>query len=32
MGLIGDDYKTARLHLLANLDGDIAFRDGRRAA
>jgi hypothetical protein len=32
LGLNGDEYKTARLHLLANLEGDIAFHDGRRAA
>lgn len=32
LGLNGDEFKTARLHLLANLEGDIAFRNGRRAA
>lgn len=26
LGLIGDEFKTARHHLLANLDGDIAWR------
>jgi hypothetical protein len=26
LGLIGDEFKTARLHLLANLEGDIAWR------
>ena len=26
LGLIGDEFKTARLHLLANLKGDIAWR------
>lgn len=26
MGLIGDEFKTARHHLLANLEGDIAWR------
>ena len=32
LGLNGDEFKTARLHLLANLDGDIAYRNGREAA
>lgn len=32
LGLIGDEYATCRKHLLANLTGDIAFRNGRRAA
>lgn len=32
LGLIGEEFQTARLHLLANLDGDSAFRNGRRAA
>lgn len=27
LGLIGDEFKTARLHLLKNLDGNIAWRD-----
>jgi len=26
LGLIGDEFKTARLHLLANLEGDSAWR------
>lgn len=29
LGLIGDEFKTARTHLLANLEGDIAFLNGR---
>lgn len=32
LGLIGDEFETARHHLLAKLTGDIAFRDNRRAA
>lgn len=32
LGLNGEEYKTARLHLLANLEGDIAWRHGRRVA
>ncbi len=32
LGMIGDEFKTARLHLLANLEGDSAFRNGRQAA
>ena len=32
LGLNGDEFKTARQHLLANLEGDTAFRNGRRAA
>ena len=31
MGMIGDEFKTARKHLLDALDGDIAFRNGRQA-
>lgn len=27
LGLIGDEYKTCRTHLLANLEGDTAFRN-----
>jgi hypothetical protein len=27
LGMIGDEFKTARLHLLANLAGDAAFRE-----
>lgn len=30
LGLIGDEFKTARLHLMAHLDGDSAWRDARR--
>lgn len=29
--LIGDEFKTARLHLLKNLDGNIAWRDPAQA-
>lgn len=29
MGMIGDEFKTARDFLLKNLDGDIAFKNGR---
>lgn len=29
LGLIGEEFKTARLHLLKNLPGDIAFKHGR---
>ncbi len=29
LGLIGDEFKTARNFLLEKLDGDIAFRNGR---
>ena len=32
LGLIGDEFKTARQHLLANLEGDSAFRNGRPQA
>lgn len=32
LGLNGEEYKTARLHLLANLEGDIAWKDNRRIA
>jgi hypothetical protein len=31
LGLIGDEYKTARLHLLENLDGCIAWKDPAQA-
>jgi hypothetical protein len=31
MGLIGDEFGTARHHLLKNLAGNIAWRDGRAA-
>ena len=29
LGLIGEEFETARLHLLADLQGDSAFRNGR---
>lgn len=29
LGLIGKEFETARLHLLADLEGDAAFRNGR---
>lgn len=29
LGLIGEEFKTARNFLLENLDGDIAFKSGR---
>ena len=32
MGLNGDEYKTLRHHLLEKMEGDIAWRDNRRAA
>ncbi len=32
LGLIGKEFETARLHLLKNLEGDSAFRNGRQAA
>ena len=32
LGLNGDEFKTARKHLLAKLDGDIAFKNGRGIA
>ena len=32
LGLIGDEVKTARQHLLKNLDGNIAWRDLAQAA
>ena len=31
MGLIGDEFKTARMHLLKNLEGNIAWRDPAQA-
>lgn len=31
LGLIGDEYKTARLHLLEQLDGCIAWKDPAQA-
>jgi len=30
MGMIGDEFKTARTFLLANLQGDAAFKGGRQ--
>lgn len=32
LGLIGEEFETARFHLLANLKGDIAWKDSRRLA
>jgi hypothetical protein len=32
LGLNGDEFETARHHLLKNLTGDIAWRNNRRAA
>lgn len=29
LGLIGEEFETVRLHLLAELEGDAAFRNGR---
>lgn len=31
LGLIGDEFKTARLHLLKHLDGNIAWKDPAQA-
>lgn len=31
LGLIGDEYKTARMHLLEHLDGCIAWKDPAQA-
>lgn len=31
MGLIGEEFKTARLHLLRHLEGDIAWKDPAQA-
>lgn len=31
LGLIGDEFKTARMHLLKNLEGNIAWRDPTQA-
>ena len=31
LGLIGDEFKTARQHLLKNLEGNIAWRDPAQA-
>ena len=30
LGLIGDEFKTARLHLLARLNGSAAWKGERR--
>lgn len=32
LGLNGEEFKTARLHLLEKLEGDIAWKDNRRIA
>ena len=31
LGLIGEEFKTARYHLLKNLDGNIAWKDPSQA-
>lgn len=31
LGMIGDEFKTARLHLLKNLEGNIAWKDPAQA-
>ena len=31
LGLIGDEFKTARHHLLKNLEGNIAWKDPAQA-
>lgn len=31
LGLVGDEFKTARMHLLKNLDGNIAWKDPAQA-
>jgi hypothetical protein len=31
LGLIGDEFKSARLHLLKNLEGNIAWKDPEQA-
>ncbi len=31
LGLIGDEFKTARQHLLKNLEGNIAWKDPAQA-
>ena len=31
LGLIGDEFKTARLHLMANMPGSAAWKNGRPA-
>jgi hypothetical protein len=30
LGLIGDEFKTARLHLMARLEGSAAWKGERR--
>jgi hypothetical protein len=30
LGLVGDEFKTARLHLTAHLQGSAAWKHGRR--
>ena len=32
LGLIGEEFKTARMHLLKRLPGDTAWKNGRQAA
>lgn len=32
LGMIGDEFKTARLHLMANLSGSAAWKNGRPTA
>lgn len=32
LGMIGDEFETARLHLLANLNGNIAWRNNQEIA
>lgn len=29
LGLVGEEFKTARQHLMANMSGDAAFKNGR---
>ena len=31
LGMIGEEFKTARLHLLKNLEGNIAWKDPAQA-
>jgi len=31
LGMIGDEFKTARMHLLSNLEGNIAWKDPAQA-
>ena len=30
LGLVGDEFKTARFHLLSLLEGSAAWKHGRR--